>query len=67
MQLGIIKVSAKCKRWSAEAGGYVWDDDPGEDRPVKENDHDMDSTRYFVRTKRLIKRHGEPEYKPLWN
>lgn len=67
LQLGIIKISAKCKRWAEEAGGYVWDDDPGEDRPVKEKDHDMDSTRYFVRTKRLIKRHGEPEYKPIWN
>ena len=67
LQLGIIKISAKCKRWADEAGGYVWDDDPGEDRPVKENDHAQDACRYFVKTKRLIKRHGEPEYKPLWN
>lgn len=67
MQLGIIKFSAKCKCWIEEAGGYVWDDNPSEDRPVKEKDHAQDAARYFVRTKRLIKRHGEPEYKPIWN
>lgn len=39
LQLGIIKISAKCKRWAEEAGGYVWDDNQSEDRPVKEKDH----------------------------
>ena len=38
-----------------EAQGYVWDDEKGIDAPVKENDHYMDSTRYFIRTMRLVK------------
>ena len=67
LQLGIIKISTRCKNWAKEVCGYVWDDDPGDDHPVKENDHAQDATRYFVKTKRLIKRYGQPEYKPLWN
>ena len=36
---GYIKISPKCENWAIEAGGYVWDDDPSEDRPVKIGDH----------------------------
>lgn len=36
---GYIKISPKCENWAIEAGGYVWDDDPSEDRPVKIADH----------------------------
>lgn len=50
LKSGKIKISGKLKEWRAEAGGYVWDDD---ERPVKVNDHYMDATRYFVRTKRI--------------
>lgn len=53
MQTGKIKVSPKCKNWIKEVQGYVWDDDPSEDRPVKIADHAMDETRYFCRTKRI--------------
>lgn len=67
MQTSLIKISAKLKNWMREADGYVWEDDPAEDRPVKENDHAMDATRYFVKTMKLVKRHNEPKYKPLWN
>ena len=48
---GIIKVDESIDEWPKEAGGYVWEKDKEE--PVKENDHLMDSTRYFVRTKKL--------------
>ena len=67
MQTGIIKISPRLTNWQREADGYVWDDDPAEDKPVKENDHDMDSTRYFVKTMKLVKKHNKPEYKSLWN
>lgn len=50
LKSGKIKISRELKEWRAEAGGYVWDDD---ERPVKVNDHYMDATRYFVRTKRI--------------
>lgn len=50
MQTGKIKVSNTCKNWIREVQGYIWDDCPTEDRPVKINDHAMDDTRYFVKT-----------------
>ena len=53
MQLGKIKISPECKNWIKEAQGYVWDADESEDKPVKVNDHAMDDTRYFVKTKRI--------------
>ena len=53
MSTGKIKISGKIKEWRDEAGGYVWDDTEGEERPVKVNDHYMDATRYFVKTKRI--------------
>lgn len=54
MSMGLIKVSPSIKEWQDEAAGYVWDDDPQEDRPVKEKDHYMDSTRYMVNTTKLV-------------
>ena len=51
-----IKVSTRCKAWKEEAQAYVWDEKAvkaGDDRPVKINDHAMDDTRYFVKTKRI--------------
>ena len=53
MQLGKIKISPECKNWIKEAQGYVWDADESEDKPVKVNDHAMDDTRYFVKTKKI--------------
>lgn len=55
MRRGLIKVSGKCKNWIREAQSYVWDLSSQEDRPVKDNDHLMDSMRYFVKTKRIAK------------
>ncbi len=53
---GYIKIFNTCKEWKAEAGGYIWDTKATDDRPVKVNDHLMDATRYFVKTKKVIKR-----------
>lgn len=50
LKKGIIKISPICQNWQQEAQGYVWDDKAGEDRPVKEADHLMDATRYFVKS-----------------
>ena len=66
LQTGKIKIlRAAMQPWIKEAGGYVWDDKSVEERPVKVDDHDMDSTRYFVKTMCIaaIKR----PYKPIYN
>lgn len=54
MKTGKIKISPDCKAWIKEAQGYVWDSS-GDDAPVKENDHAMDETRYFVKTMRIVR------------
>lgn len=57
LQTGRLKIYRECKRTIQEFGVYAWDPDR-EDVVIKENDHCMDSIRYFVRTKRLVKRAG---------
>lgn len=52
---GYIKINRKCKEWVKEAQSYIWDVHSVEDKPVKEFDHLMDATRYFVNTMRLVK------------
>lgn len=42
-----------CKETFKEFNSYVWDEkaaERGEDKPIKDNDHHMDSDRYFVYT-----------------
>lgn len=42
-----------CKHTKKEFASYIWDEkaaNRGEDKPIKENDHHMDSDRYFVTT-----------------
>lgn len=56
MHEGLIKINPDMKNWRHEAGGYVWDDKSGEDKPVKERDHLMDATRYFVMTKHIVRK-----------
>lgn len=56
MKKGLIKISPICQNWKTEAKGYVWDSkaaEKGREEPVKIADHLMDSTRYFVKTKRI--------------
>lgn len=62
MKTGKIKISPECVDWKKEVQGYVWDEKSGVDKPVKENDHAMDATRYFVKTMHIadIKRQGKP-------
>lgn len=62
---GLIKVNKRCKHWQEEAQSYVWDEDSDVDKPIKEHDHLMDSTRYFVKTKRLVKIAENEEYKSI--
>ena len=62
MQNGKIKVSESLQNWRKEVEGYRWDDESQTDKPIKENDHAMDSMRYFVRTMKLarVKRENRP-------
>ena len=65
LQDGTIKIHRSCEDAIREFGLYRWDEESTEDRPVKENDHAMDDTRYFVMT---ILRHkvGKETYIPLY-
>ena len=63
IEKGLIKVHERCTNWKKEAQSYIWDEDADIDKPVKENDHLMDSMRYFVNTKRVIKLLGN--YSPI--
>lgn len=55
MQLGKIKICENLTPIIKEFEGYVWDDKSGDDKPVKVNDHAMDSMRYFVKTMHIAK------------
>jgi len=49
----LIKYNDCCKETFREFSSYMWDEkaaDRGEDKPVKQNDHQMDGDRYFVNT-----------------
>lgn len=48
---GKIKICDNCVKTIEEFDLYTWDEKAvGEDRPIKENDHAMDETRYFCYT-----------------
>lgn len=53
LKCGRIKIAPHMKNWFEEAAGYRWDEAAGEDKPVKEKDHAMDATRYFVMTEHV--------------
>lgn len=53
---GYIAIAPRCQNWREEASGYSWQADQPEDKPVKENDHLMDATRYFVKTMHIIRK-----------
>lgn len=65
LKRGKIRISPECKNWIREAQGYVWDENSTEDKPVKVNDHAMDDTRYFVKTKHLAKERAT--YQSIWS
>ena len=64
MQKGLIKINPAIKEWKKEVEGYVWDDKSTEEKPVKVNDHYMDSMRYFVKTFGIAK--PKTTYKAVW-
>lgn len=51
LQSGNLVIYDCCTAWIKEAQQYVWKD--GRDEPVKEHDHAMDDTRYFVNTNKI--------------
>lgn len=53
LKTGLIKIAPNLTNWKKEAQGYVWDDKAAEDKPIKVDDHLMDSMRYFVKTTRI--------------
>jgi len=53
---GYVKISDKLTDWKNEASGYAWDSKSANDKPVKENDHLMDATRYFVKTTHIVRK-----------
>lgn len=65
LQQGKIKINDCCKRTIKEYGLYSWDQKADEDRPIKDNDHAMDATRYFVNTMQIMK--PKSEYRSLLN
>lgn len=64
MEQGKIKIDPSIREWETEAAGYIWLGN-GDDAPVKENDHYMDATRYFVKTERIVA--TRKPYNYLWN
>jgi PBSX family phage terminase large subunit len=47
---GKLLFCPSCRKTIEEFGLYSWDEKSGEDKPLKENDHAMDSVRYFSYT-----------------
>lgn len=56
LQKGLVKISPDLEDFWKEISGYVWDNTEGRERPIKIDDHDMDALRYWVKTKRIVKR-----------
>lgn len=64
MHTGKLKINPDCKNTIDEFQNYVWDERSGEDRPVKERDHAMDSCRYLTYTLHITKK--QAEYQATW-
>lgn len=50
LNVGMLKFFEECEDTIREFGLYMWDPDASEDKVIKEYDHAMDDTRYFVQT-----------------
>lgn len=68
LRSGALKIHRSCKDAIREFGLYRWDEKSTEDRPIKENDHAMDDTRYFAMTvlRRKVRDDNGEKYIPLW-
>ena len=47
---GLLKIYKDCTSCINEFGLYCWDEEKNNDTVIKENDHAMDDTRYYVYT-----------------
>ena len=59
----LVVVRENCPHLITNIPGYVWDSkatDKGEDKPVKENDHEVDALRYGVHSSRVFWRDAVP-------
>lgn len=59
LHTGKLKLNPDCEKTVFEIQNYTWDEKSGEDKPVKVNDHAMDSMRYMVFTLSITKPHAE--------
>ena len=50
LQAGYLQYHESCTSAIDEFGMYMWDDKSQEDEVIKEYDHDMDASRYYVQT-----------------
>lgn len=56
---GKLKLNPECEKTVFEIQNYVWDKKSPVDKPVKENDHAMDSMRYLAFTLHITKKMPE--------
>lgn len=61
---GTLRFSAACTDTLREFTEYRWDESAGRDAPVKEHDHAMDDTRYFVMTALRRRKAGAGAFLP---
>ena len=50
LQTGRLRFHESCENTFEEFQSYMWDEEAGEDKVIKENDHAMDMIRYFAAT-----------------
>lgn len=50
LNYGLLKIHESCEETIKEFEAYAWDDKAIDDTVIKENDHHMDLTRYYVYT-----------------
>lgn len=48
LNYGLLEIHESCVETIKEFEGYAWDDESNEDEVIKENDHHMDLTRYYI-------------------
>ena len=46
LRTGKVKINPACKSLLAEMSAYAWSTNPGDDKPIKRNDHACDALRY---------------------
>lgn len=50
LKSGKVRIHRDCRDAITEFQTYAWDEKANEDKPIKQNDHAMDDTRYFCYT-----------------